>query len=162
MTSALPSAPSPGPPSRRCLRAVQIVPPLAVLCAAILLTGCAETMQSEDAAPLASSTWVAEDIGSRGVLDNLQSTLAFGDAGGVSGNAGCNQYTGSATVEAATITFSPLAATRMACVPAVDDQEQRFFDALGRVAGYELRIDGAILALLDADGAPVMTLIRME
>ena len=150
-------------PSRNRSRTLRPLPPLvALLAAAALIAGCAETMQPGDAPPLASTAWMAEDIGGSVVIDDVRSTMEFDDSGGVSGDAGCNRYSGSATVEAEAITFSPLAATRMACVPAVDDQEQRFFDALGRTTGYELRINGAVLALNDADGTPVMTLIRVE
>jgi putative lipoprotein len=44
-------------------------------------------------------------------------TLTLSDDGAASGNAGCNDFTGTYSADATSITFSPLAMTRKACTP---------------------------------------------
>ncbi len=103
---------------------------------------------------LAGTNWVLEDIEGRGVIDNLQSTLAFDADGRVSGNAGCNRFAGGASIAGSAVSFGNLASTRMACAPAIDDQEMRYLDALGRVAGW--RTENGLLHLLDASGQSLL------
>ena len=113
------------------------------------------------AAPmLVGTAWLADDVGGQGVVDQLQSTLRFDTANTVSGHGGCNRYFGPVTIGDGTMRFGPLAATPMACPPAVDDQERRFLDALSQVASYTLH--GPLLVLADQAGTPVLRLRRME
>ncbi|MCX5518697.1 YbaY family lipoprotein [Kaistia defluvii] len=109
-------------------------------------------------APLQSTEWLAEDIGGRGVLDIVQSTLTIEGGGKISGSGGCNRYFGTVTVESGKIKVGPLGATQMACVPAQMDQERKFLDALSSTRGY--RIEGSKLTLLDANGKPLARLVR--
>ena len=68
-------------------------------------------------------------------------TLVFGDAGAVSGNAGCNQFSGNATIGEDTIDFGALANTRMACVDEAATQlETDYLAALDAAATWS--IDG--------------------
>lgn len=108
-------------------------------------------------APLTpAGDWLAEDIRGRGVVDRMQTTLSIAADGTVSGSGGCNHYTGTATIAGARISFGPLATTRMACTPAVMEQEQKFFSALTVVRAF--RVDPATrkLFLLDLTGTPVV------
>jgi heat shock protein HslJ len=86
------------------------------------------------AASLAGTEWLLEDLAGAGVLDNAQATLSFPkdfvSEGKISGNGSCNRFSGGATIDSGSIRVGPLAATRMACVPAVDDQETRYLKAL--------------------------------
>lgn len=77
-------------------------------------------------------------------------------AGGVSGFAGCNRYAGGYSVAEQGLTFTPLAATRMACQAGMDI-EQTFLSRLQHVARW--RISGSMLELLSADGS---VLLRFE
>lgn len=110
------------------------------------------------AAPLQGTEWLAEDIGGRGVLDIVQSTLTIEGGGKISGSGGCNRYFGTVTVEDGKIKVGPLGATQMACVPAQMDQERKFLDALSNTRGY--RIEGSKLTLLDANGKTLARLVR--
>ncbi|KQV81950.1 META domain-containing protein [Rhizobium sp. Root1220] len=105
--------------------------------------------------------WLAEDIRGRGVIDDLQTVLELAADGSVSGSGGCNRMFGNATITGDKITFGLLGSTRMACPPAVMDQEAKFHAALKDVRGW--RIDSATgkLLLLDAGGMPIVTLSRM-
>jgi putative lipoprotein len=105
--------------------------------------------------------WLAEDILGGGVIDNAQTTLEIAEDGRVSGRGGCNGYGGTATIDGDKLSFSPLAATQMACAEALMNQEQKFFDALGRVATFRLVPAEQKLLLLDAEGATVVRLAAM-
>lgn len=87
-------------------------------------------------------------------------TLRLGADGRLSGQAGCNGYTGSYTVEgdrfqpvavastaAGTLAVGPLASTRKACTPAVMAGEQRFLALLERANGVAMG-EGDVLMLL--------------
>ncbi|MDO8887614.1 MAG: META domain-containing protein [Hydrogenophaga sp.] len=91
------------------------------------------------AAPLVGSEWRLEDLGGRGVLDRVQATLAFPEAGRVTGNSSCNRFFGSYTLMQDRIALGQLAGTRMACAPAVDEQETRYLDALQKAQRLEVR-----------------------
>ena len=84
--------------------------------------------------------WLVEDIGGAGVIDNAQTTIGFEANGAVLGSGGCNRYRTRAKIGKARLTFSPAASTKKACVPALMDQETRFFAALGKCAATASRV----------------------
>jgi heat shock protein HslJ len=96
-------------------------------------------------ASVAGTQWLLEDLAGRGVLDRLQSTLVFAEAGRVSGRAGCNDFSGPIRWGVAHITIGPLMVTRKACSTAVSDQETRYLEALA--GAHRLRIDGPYLLI---------------
>jgi heat shock protein HslJ len=107
---------------------------------------------------LAGSNWevTAYNNGNQavvGVLEGTTLTASFGEDGSLSGNSGCNQYTGTYKVDGNQITIGPLASTMMMCSdPAeVMDQEAQFLAALQSAASYE--IEGNVLQLRTADDA---------
>ncbi len=111
-----------------------------------------------DAASPVGGLWIVEDIAGRGVVDRLQTTLTLDGQGRAYGSGGCNRFTGGYTLDGAALRFGAMASTNMACVPAAMDQEARFHRALAEVAGW--RMDGGILHLTNAGGAPVLRLAR--
>jgi len=121
---------------------------------ALLLLASGVAMAQE---ALPGTAWLAEDIDGKGVIDNLQTTMEVSRDGKLSGNAGCNSYSGTPEIAGDAITIGPMAMTRMACLPAVDEQERRFLDALGETKSY--RIEGDLLYFLDGEGN---TLIRFS
>jgi heat shock protein HslJ len=76
------------------------------------------------------SDWRLEDLTGNGVLDNIQATLSFPEAGRVAGNGSCNRFFGSAQISRDAIKLGPLASSRMACPEAVMNQETKYFSAL--------------------------------
>jgi len=83
------------------------------------------------------------------------------EAGRVSGNAGCNQIGGAYTLAGTSLTFKAnMAATMMACPEPLMRQDQAVGLALTRVAGY--RLDGELLELLDAAGAPLLRFLPLK
>ena len=97
--------------------------------------------QADMGGPNFTGDWLVEDISGRGVIDNLQSTLRFDAKGRVYGIGGCNRFTGVVKSSGDGLSFGPLAATQMACPPAIADQESRYFAALAAVRSAH--IEGA-------------------
>lgn len=127
----------------------------------VTVTHDAQTYHGCGGAPLdllVGGEWVVEDIAGGGMIDASRVSLAF-TSGRVSGRGGCNRYTGSFTLTGEGLGFGPAAATRMACAPALMDQESRFFGLLPQVAGFDIDETGALL-LLGADGLPMITARR--
>lgn len=86
---------------------------------------------------LAGSEWLLEDLGGLGVVDNIQATLTFPEAGKVAGNGSCNRFFGSAEVSGDSIKLGPLASTRMMCPEAVMNQETKYINALQAAERFE-------------------------
>jgi len=95
------------------------------------------------------------------VIDNLQSVLEISGDGAVSGSGGCNRLHGQATISGASLSFGAIASTRMACPPAVMDQESKFLSALQAVRSFRVDPQQRKLFLLDAAGQTVMRLSAM-
>lgn len=124
-----------------------------------VIAGAAMTVDASGAARLEGPTWLAEDIRGRGVIDNAQSKIAIA-AGKVTGSGGCNRLFGSATIAGETLTFGGIGTTRMACVPALMNQEQRFLAALAATRTY--RFDGPYLKLYDGGGAELVRFTELR
>ena len=81
------------------------------------------------------------------------------DAGQISGNSGCNQYSGPYEVDGTKIAIGPLASTLRACAdPAVDQQEREYLAALELARTFSL--DGGGLTLLREDGGIAVSFVR--
>ena len=104
--------------------------------------------------------WLLEDLGGRGVMDMVQTTLAFDGEGRVSGSGGCNRFTGSYTFTDGELSFSPLAGTKMMCPEAVMDQEDRFHMALGTIE--RVAVDGPFLLIYAGDSEAPLKFTRMD
>jgi heat shock protein HslJ len=102
--------------------------------------------------PIEGTTWVVEGLVQNQAVSSvpagLTSTLVFAD--GKVAYAGCNSGSGTATIGDGTITFGPMATTRMACPQPAMDLESF---VLGVLTG-EVRstVDGDVLHLLGAGG----------
>ncbi len=93
---------------------------------------------------LAGVDWVlAGETGARAPFLRFQ-------AGRVAGLGGCNRFGGTYDLSGDRLSFSPLTATRMACMGEVMKSEQAFFDLLGKVKG--LKLGGDRLELIDGAG----------
>ena len=130
---------------------------------ALLAAACAPRAEIKPVAavlpPLAGTSWRAEDIAGGGIVDNAEVTAAFA-ASKVSGNAGCNSYSGTYTQTGAALKIGPLATTRRACAPALMDIESKFLGVLNGTTAGKIDATGA-LVLTAADGRTVL-LRRLE
>jgi heat shock protein HslJ len=105
---------------------------------------------------LAGTKWIATGVnnGRQAVVGTAQTeqlTAEFGTDGKVSGNVGCNTFTGTYTVDGDTIAITGLAATTRACVPDTIEADQQYLAALGKAT--TLKVTGDVLELRDATGA---------
>jgi putative lipoprotein len=124
----------------------------ATLIASILIVSCAHQPS------LVGTQWLAEDIDGGGVIDNAQSTLEFTSDDRVAGRAGCNRYGGSVKLNASKLKIEQVFATKMACAPALMDQETRFLQALEAASSFEVR--DTKLLVKDAAGKQRLLLDR--
>jgi len=85
-------------------------------------------------------------------------TASF-DGSRISGDSGCNSFSGTFTTADDTIAIGALAATQRACAdPAVSDQEQQYLDALGMAKTFT--VAGRRLDLYRADGGYAVSFTR--
>lgn len=91
------------------------------------------------------TSWLLEDTGGTGVIDNAQATLEFPETGKVAGRGSCNRFFGTVELTGHSIAFGPLGSTRMACPEAVMNQEARYLKALQEAERYDF--DGAFLLI---------------
>ena len=98
-----------------------------------------------DGTALTGTTWRAETIVGRPAIQATASTITFEADGRVHGQGGCNRYFGAATIDGERMSFGPLGSTKMACAPALMDQEARFFRALEGAERWSLDEHGLLL-----------------
>ncbi|MQV99547.1 META domain-containing protein [Sinorhizobium medicae] len=133
----------------------------AASCACVLIElASMQTVAAEKVPEQLVGSWLAEDMGGRGVIEDLQTTLEIREDGTYGGMAGCNHFTGAFSLSGATISFGFAAATRKMCVPAAMDQERKFLNALGDELSW--KIEGSKLTLARPNGPPVIRLTFMD
>ena len=107
---------------------------------------------------LAGVEWVVEDIDSAGIVDSARVTLEFDAASRrLAGRGGCNRYNAAFDLSGEGLSIGPVAATRMACAPALMEQEQRFFALLARISRFDIDPTGALSLYSNDQQEPLMT-----
>ena len=103
--------------------------------------------------------WIATGYYTGNAIESVApgSTLTANfTASDVSGEGGCNAFSGSYRAQGTSITIGPLAATLRACAdPTLDTQEQRYLAALQLAATFQ--VSGSQLQLFRADGGIAAT-----
>ncbi len=98
--------------------------------------------------------WLLESINGEALdVDAMHGTipdLDFGEQMHVSGNSGCNQFSGAASLHDEYIRFGPLISTMMACGPAQSEVEGTIHGLLA-AADIEIEINGNYLILQAGD-----------
>jgi heat shock protein HslJ len=97
------------------------------------------------AADLTGTSWRLAEMGGAAVLEGVEASLEFMEAGQVTGSGSCNRFFGKLQIAGDTIRFGPFGVTRMACPEAVMTQEDRYLEALGRAERFAR--DGATLQI---------------
>ena len=116
----------------------------------LVLAACDSTASTEGTTPepasaaadLAGTSWTVVSVGGAPVVEGSGANLAFDSAGNVSGSTGCNSVSGTYALDGPSLTFGPLATTRMACEDALMAQETAVLDALAAVEGWGVDADG--------------------
>ncbi|MFN3663587.1 META domain-containing protein [Yoonia sp.] len=96
---------------------------------------------------LTGRTWVVTETAGAAVPEDIRVTLGFDIAGRVAGGGGCNRWFAGYELSGEGLRFTQAGATRMACAADQMAQEQRFFDALEQVSGFEIDADGGLVLL---------------
>lgn len=116
---------------------------------------------------LAKTSWnvTAYNNGNQAVVSMIPETvvsMTFGDDGTVSGNSGCNSFTGQYAPSGSNITVSPLASTMMACESpeGAMEQEAAFLAALQSAATWQIR--GNELNMRTAEDALAVVAVRSD
>lgn len=87
---------------------------------------------------LTGSSWNLVSLRGNALVDQSQITLSFNEGNMLSGNAGCNTYRGSYSLQGLTFGSGALASTRMACLEPIMTQETSFLQTLSAVRIQEL------------------------
>ncbi len=128
---------------------------LAPVVAAAIGVGCGSAAEGQTDSPaIVDIDWLAETIGGRETAHNVASTIRFEGDGRVTGDAGCNRFGGSFTLEGDLLEIGPLAATKRMCPEEYMDQEDRFLTLLGNPLRAELTRDGYLLLYPEEGGEP--------
>jgi len=103
---------------------------------------------------LVGTQWQLDNLCGGGVLDRVQAPISFPVPGSAVGNGSCNSFFGTVKREGDLITFGPLAATRMACVEPVSEQESRYLSALENAQRFQLK-DQFLLIYIKGEDKPL-------
>lgn len=118
-------------------------------------------VSTQDAMTLEDTNWTAIGIYGEIVGTERPPQLSFTQGGAFNGFGGCNRFMGQADLSGESLEFPDnMAATLMACPPALEEVEDQFFAALQTVTTYA--VAGDSLVLLDASGEPVLKFIRTQ
>jgi len=120
------------------------------------------TFSVKEPMPLIGTTWrlTSYNNGKGGLVSvwgGTEITAVFGEDGGLTGSAGCNNYTTSYEVAGDQITIGPVATTRMMCAEpeGIMEQESAYLAALESATAYQ--IQGDRLEMRGAGGVRVLT-----
>ncbi|MCQ4346914.1 META domain-containing protein [Pseudomonas stutzeri] len=106
----------------------------ALIAAFAALAGCAGTPPALEQ----ERTYRVEWIDERPLLEGSHLTITFGADDRAYGTGGCNHWFAGYGLEGEVLRFSQIGSTRRACSPRLMEQEQRFFDALGKVRRWDV------------------------
>ncbi|MDX1816222.1 MAG: META domain-containing protein [Marinobacter sp.] len=99
--------------------------------------------------------WVVETVDGLAVMERSQMTVRFLDGQRVVGAASCNRYAGTYRLTGEGLDVDSIASTRMACVPSLMKQEERFLKLLGQIRAFRIGKHGE-LNLLTLDGRTIV------
>ena len=127
----------------RALLALPLV--LLVLAACSSSTGASAAAPSTQAATLPGTIWTVVSVGGEFVDATNPPTMDFAADGALSGTTGCNQFSGTYTVDGSKLTVSPLNMTMMLCEGPVGDGEALFAPAIQGATAWAIDADGNLL-----------------
>lgn len=104
---------------------------------------------------VAGRDWMIARLNGKPVMTSAPIVLRFDENGQISGNASCNAYTASGTIEDSILTIGPIALTRKACMPKVMEQEAFFLDLMENVS--QMQIDETGLLTMTSDWGETLT-----
>jgi len=135
--------------------------PLFLLIAALFMVGC-NAMDSADQSLNVLGEWRIAYIGEHPVIENSPATISFEQDGRFGGNASCNRYFGSYTLEDSSLKIGEhMGSTRMMCAEqALMEQEDFLFEILPMAV--TVHNEDGLLVLRDKDGKQVLRAARVQ
>ena len=125
----------------------------------LILSACAS---AGAAGSLAGSSWKLLSYGPSqnptAAATDTPTNVDFGRDGTVSGNVGCNSFSGKFQVQNGAITFSQMISTMMGCQEPQMTQETIALKVMSGTARFELQ--GSTLVIYAADGVNAITLSK--
>ena len=95
---------------------------------------------------LSGTSWRLDNLAGTPAATGVEATLEFVEGDRVSGNASCNRFNGTVKITGTSISFGPLATTRMACTSGpANVQESTYLKALAEAERFVL--EGASLQI---------------
>ncbi len=90
--------------------------------------------------PLIGTSWRLLTLNGAPVLAGSEITAVFGDAANISGTGGCNNYTGSYSVNGNSLLVQNISSSQQSCVSpdGVMPQERSYINVLGSSSGFEI------------------------
>jgi heat shock protein HslJ len=117
----------------------------------ILTTSAALAMETnKQTATLPGSAWQVTTFAGQAPLADHAITFEFDTEGNIAGDASCNRFGGTCTIEGNTMKIGPLRSTRRACEPEIMQQEHKFLALLGAATTWAM--DGDELVLTAPEG----------
>ena len=107
---------------------------------------------------LRGAEWQVADLAGAGMIERSRVSVRFGADGQLSGQASCNRYSGRYQLSGEGLSIGPLVTTRMACAPALMNQEQRFLELLAAV--HKARIDRLGRLVLTTPAGEAITAVQ--
>jgi len=89
--------------------------------------------------------WVVEDLAGAGIIDSSRMTVEFLDENRLAGRASCNRYGGQYERTAEGMSFDYMFSTKMACAPALMNQEDRFLELMSKVKRASIGRNGQLV-----------------
>lgn len=120
------------------------------------MRGCA----GDPASRITGGEWRVEAVAGEAIVAGATVSIAFSDAGRVTGHSGCNRFTGRYTRTGEGLSFGKLASTMMACPEALMRQERRVLEVLARVTRFDIDETGQLLLIGDKNDHALLTARR--
>jgi heat shock protein HslJ len=109
--------------------------------------------------PLEQTSWQLELLGTKPAIQKRKVTLVFQANNRLGGEAGCNSYGATYSLNGDQLILSEIVSTLMACVePEIMEQEQQFLASLEQASSYKL--EGNHLIILDTNGDTLLSFVR--
>ena len=128
----------------------------------LLLTITSSLAMETNQAPitLPGSAWEVTNFGEQTPLADHPITFEFDTEGDIAGDASCNRFGGTCTIEGTTMKVGPLRSTRRACEPEIMQQEQKFLALLATVTAWKIGAEGELV--MSGEGGEIRAKRRSE
>lgn len=146
------------------LHLLPVLVSLMILITLLIAAGCTGKSPVPPGLPLDGTGWTLTGYVSNGTslqpLNGIPVTMFFGDAGQITGSAGCNHYFARYDMKGTAVTIGQAGSTEMYCAaPGVMEQESTYLVLLGKVSSVT---DGnTSLTFTDAKGNTILLFARI-